>query len=220
MLAGCYSIGGFTTKRYRRESLSEQMPPDPSKRIALFLLILLSVSTWFLSQRVHALNSRRELSQFAHQAWSTENGLPQNTVHAIVQGADGYIWLATEEGLARFDGITFTVFEKDNTPHLKSSDIRALAQDSKGSLRIGTTDGLVQLLAGKFTTFTTQEGLPGNNIQSLMLDHKGSLWVATTSGLAQYHDGAFSSFVTQPALPTNSVQAVFEDRDNTIWIGT
>src|SRR5262245_41627794 len=135
------------------------MPPSALKRIAIFLIILLSVSTFLLSQRAQALNPRRELSQFAHQAWSTENGLPQNSVHAIVQSADGYIWLATEEGLARFDGISFTVFEKDNTPQLKSSDIRVLLSDNQGSLWIGTTDGLVQLRNGKFNSFTTQEGL-------------------------------------------------------------
>jgi ligand-binding sensor domain-containing protein/signal transduction histidine kinase len=196
------------------------MPPKTSKRIAFLLLVLLGVSALQQSQQIYALSSRRELSQFAHQAWSTENGLPQNTVHAIVQTADGYIWVATEEGLARFDGISFTVFEKDNTPQLRSSDIRALMQDSKGALWIGTTDGLVQLFAGKFSAFTTQEGLPGNNIQSLSLDHNGNLWVATTSGLAQYRDGTFANFVTQPALPTSSVQTVFEDREGTLWIGT
>ena len=195
------------------------MPPSVVKRIVLFLLIVLGVSTVLL-RRAHALNPRRELSHFAHQAWSTENGLPQNTIHAIEQSADGYIWLATEEGLARFDGIGFTVFEKDNTPQLKSSDIRALVSDNQGSLWIGTTDGLVQLRNGRFNTFTTQEGLPGNNIQSLYLDHQGNLWVATASGLSRYREGVFSNFVTQPALPTNSVQVVFEDREGTVWIGT
>src|SRR5215475_7918312 len=119
------------------------MPLEPTKRIVTFLVILLGVSAVLVSRRAQALNPRRELSQFAHQLWSTENGLPQNTVHAIAQSADGYIWLATEEGLARFDGIGFTVFEKDNTPQLKSSDIRALLSDNQGSLWISTTDGLV-----------------------------------------------------------------------------
>ena len=62
-----------------------------------------------------ALDPGRALSEFNSQVWLTENGLPQNTVHSITQAKDGYIWLATEEGLARFDGIRFTVFDKQNT---------------------------------------------------------------------------------------------------------
>src|SRR6185503_10070092 len=73
-----------------------------------------------------ALDSPRELSQLGHEVWLTENGLPQNTVHAIAQTNDGYIWIGTEEGLARFDGVKFTVFDKQNTPELKSNYIRNL----------------------------------------------------------------------------------------------
>ncbi|HLE63923.1 MAG TPA: two-component regulator propeller domain-containing protein [Pyrinomonadaceae bacterium] len=197
------------------------MPPlDFFNRIAVCLLALLLISLFLWSRPARALSPRRELSQFVHGAWSTENGLPQNTVHAIVQTSDGYIWIATEEGLARFDGISFRVFEKQNTPQFRSSDIRVLTEDRTGALWIGTTDGLVRLLDGKFTVFTTQEGLPGNNIQSLCKSHDGSLLVATSAGLASYRDGVFTSFISQPALPTNNVQTIFEDREGTLWIGT
>src|SRR5688572_19614976 len=73
-----------------------------------------------------ALGSHRDLSQLRHEVWLTENGLPQNTVHSIAQTTDGYIWIGTEEGLARFDGVRFTVFDKQTTPELKSNYIRAL----------------------------------------------------------------------------------------------
>src|SRR6266498_3126016 len=102
-----------------------------------------------------ALDSRRDLSQFSHEVWLTENGLPQNTVHSIAQTRDGYIWIGTEEGLARFDGVRFIVFDKQNTPQLKSNYIRALLADRQGALWIGTAEGLVCMLNGKFTIFTT-----------------------------------------------------------------
>ena len=115
----------------------------------VFSLLLGSSGTTF------ALDSRRELSQFSHEVWLTENGLPQNTVHAIAQTRDGYIWIGTEEGLARFDGVKFTVFDKQNTPELKSNYIRTLLADRQGALWIGTAQGLVRMLNGKFTLFTT-----------------------------------------------------------------
>src|ERR1044071_2686420 len=102
----------------------------------------------------YALDSPRDLSQFGHEVWLTENGLPQNTVHAIAQTSDGYIWIGTEEGLARFDGVKFTVFDKQNTPEIKSNYIRSLLADRQGALWIGTAQGLLRMLNGKFTLFT------------------------------------------------------------------
>src|SRR5437667_3852710 len=96
-----------------------------------------------------ALDSARDLSQFNRQVWLTENGLPQNTVHSIIQTKDGYVWIATEEGLARFDGVKFTVFDKQNTPELKSNDIRVLLADRRGALWIGTANRLVRLTDAK-----------------------------------------------------------------------
>ena len=202
-------------------SLLETMAPSSVIcRTTVFLLELLFISFFSGGGQAFALDPRRELSQFAQAVWSTENGLPQNTVHAIIQTSDGYVWIATEEGLARFDGIGFTVFDKRNTEQLKSNDIRALAEDRTGALWIGTADGLVRLLEGKFTVFTTQEGLPGDTIQSLYKGRDDNLWIATSSGLTRLKDGVFTSFVTQPALPTSSVQSIFEDREGTLWIGT
>src|SRR5262245_33488982 len=76
-----------------------------------------------------ALDPHRALTEFGKQTWLTENGLPQNTVQAITQTADGYIWLATEAGLARFDGLSFKIFDKQTTPEFHSNDIRVLATD-------------------------------------------------------------------------------------------
>src|SRR5437773_7935710 len=144
-------------------------------RISFILLSLLALA----GSLAIALDPTRELAQFNRQVWLTENGLPQNTVHSITQAKDGYVWIATEEGLARFDGIKFTGFDKQNTPELKSNDIRVLLEDRRGALWIGTADGLVRLLDSKFTAFTTREGLPANVINALCEDRDGSLLIAT-----------------------------------------
>src|SRR4051812_35908434 len=84
--------------------------------------------------RAHALAREGDLNQLSRRAWQTETGLPQNTVHSIAQTTDGYIWVATEEGIARFDGAGFRVFDKQNTPALRSNDVRALLATSGGEL--------------------------------------------------------------------------------------
>ncbi|HKO62026.1 MAG TPA: two-component regulator propeller domain-containing protein [Pyrinomonadaceae bacterium] len=167
-----------------------------------------------------ALDSSRELSQFGHEVWLTENGLPQNTVHAIAQTADGYIWIGTEEGLARFDGVKFTIFDKQNTAQLKSNYIRTLLADSHGALWIGTAEGLVRLLNGTFTLFTINEGLPSNTIQAVLEDRKGNLWVATATGLGLFKSGGLTTFTTKERLIGGSIQALFEDASGALWIAT
>ncbi|HMG73437.1 MAG TPA: two-component regulator propeller domain-containing protein [Pyrinomonadaceae bacterium] len=167
-----------------------------------------------------ALDPTRDLSQFNASVWLTENGLPQNTIHSIIQTRDGYVWLATEEGLARFDGIKFTVFDKQNTPELKSNDIRVLLEDRRGALWIGTADGLIRLLDSKFTAFTTRDGLPSNAIDALCEDHDGLLWVATAAGIVRFGETVFTPFAAQGEFPKNGIKALFADREGALWIGS
>ncbi len=181
----------------------------------IFLLVLLGGSC-----TAQALDLRRDLSQFSHEVWLTENGLPQNTVHSIAQTRDGYVWIGTEEGLARFDGVRFTVFDKQNTPQLKSNYIRVLLADRQGALWIGTAEGLVRMLNGSFTVFTTNEGLPSDTIQALYEDHDSNLWVATANGLGLFKSGGLTTFTTKERLVGGSIQALFEDTDRALWIAT
>jgi ligand-binding sensor domain-containing protein/signal transduction histidine kinase len=175
---------------------------------------------WFGCGLALALDPTRDLPQFNAQVWLTENGLPQNTINSIVQARDGYLWIATQEGLARFDGIRFTVFDKQNAPELKSNDIRLLLEDRQGALWIGTADGLVRLLNGKFTAFTIRDGLPSNVIETLCEDRDGSLWVATAAGIARFGDNVFTPLAAQEAFPKNGVKALFADREGALWIGS
>src|SRR5437016_2978613 len=161
-------------------------------KVTVLLCSLLLIG--LVGRQALALDPNRDLSQFNRQVWVTENGLPQNTVHSIVQTQNGYVWIATEEGLARFDGVRFTVFDKQNTPELKSNDIRVLVPDRRGALWIGTAEGLVRLLDAKFTAFTTRDGLPSNIIDALCEDHDGTIFVATAAGIVRLKEGVFAPF--------------------------
>jgi ligand-binding sensor domain-containing protein/signal transduction histidine kinase len=180
----------------------------------VFSLLLCGSGTAF------ALDWNSDLSRHGHDVWLTENGLPQNTVHAIAQTSDGYVWIGTEAGLARFDGVRFTIFDKQNTPQIKSNYVRALLADSQGALWIGTAEGLVRRLNGSFTLFTTNEGLPSNTIQAILEDRKGNLWVATATGLGLFKSGGLTTFTTRERLIGGSIQALFEDTEGALWIAT
>src|SRR5215467_8871048 len=114
-----------------------------------------------------ALDPSKAITQYAHQVWKTDAGLPQNSIQSILQTRDGYIWLGTERGLVRFDGVHFAVFDKGNTPGLKNSNAQALYEDRAGNFWIGTWGGLHLWRDGRLTSFTTREGLSQNRVLAI-----------------------------------------------------
>ena len=131
------------------------------------------------------------LAGYGRQSWVMENGLPQNTVHALAQTRDGYLWLGTEAGLARFDGNAFAVFDRNSNPALPSGDIRCLLPTGDGALWVGTSEGLARWANGDVTIFGARDGLPSDSIRALAEDKSGSLWVYTDAGLARLADKRF-----------------------------
>src|SRR5436305_846500 len=124
-------------------------------RRCLTILILLACAV----SGALALDPRKSPTQYSRTTWNQERGLPHDTIRAITQTGDGYLWLGTDEGLARFDGYEFVVFNKSNGD-LPDNSITALTAANDGSLWIGTQNGLTQYRDGRFRTFTTKQGLP------------------------------------------------------------
>lgn len=182
-------------------------------QVAAVLLLLASISS-------PALDPNRSLNEFGHQAWTTENGLPQNTVQAIVQTPDGYLWIGTQEGLVRFDGLNFAVFDKENTPAFKSNDIRFLRPDKQGRLWISTSYGLVCRHNGQFTSYTINEGLPDNSVGPVVEDVNGHIWIGAAAGLARFADGKFKTFTVDNGLARNVIQFLTARADGTLLVGT
>ncbi|HET9098775.1 MAG TPA: two-component regulator propeller domain-containing protein [Acidobacteriaceae bacterium] len=168
----------------------------------------------------HSLNPDRNLSQYGLQAWQTDNGLPQNSVRAILQTRDGYMWFATREGVARFDGIDFTLYNRRNTPQLLSNDIRSLLEDREENLWISTADGLTRFRKGHFTAFTVAQGLPDNSIWNVFQDSRGKVWAITANGLAEYSGNHFISYTTRQGLSSDTISAVADGQNGTLWVAT
>ncbi len=165
-----------------------------------------------------ALSPHKLITQYSRNTWNQEQGLPQDTVQAIAQTVDGYLWLGTAEGLVRFDGYEFVVFDKEHDP-LPSNSITALAAMADGSLWIGTPSGLVHYREGRFTTFTTREGLPDLAIAELYSGHSGVLWIVAGLHLVRLHSGHFETYSPGRDIPLTSVRAVCEDRTGELWVG-
>ena len=129
------------------------------------------------------LSPEKAITQYRLSSWTTLDGLPQNSVGAIVQTPDGYIWLGTQEGLVRFDGMDFEVFDRKNTDAFRVSQVNQLAVSPDGTLRMGTRGGgLVSYSAGQFSTINTDNGLSNDVSMSLFADGDGTAWVGTYGG--------------------------------------
>ena len=182
-----------------------------------------TLSIWLLfavQLSLPALDPKLELNEYALEHYSTENGLPQSSVLAMVQTRDGYLWLGTYEGLARFDGFNFTVYDKGNTPEMESNGIKALAEDREGRLWVGTTAGLLRYSQGRFERFDDRHGLQSHFILCLFLDRSDTLWAGTTAGLYRWKKDRFQAFTTMQGLSSNYITSLADDGAGGIWIGT
>lgn len=162
-----------------------------------------------------ALNPRTPIRQYSRTTWTQREGLPQDTIRAITQTLDGYLWLGTDEGLARFDGYEFVIYK---TPAgLPSDSITALAAGKDGSLWIGTPNGLSQWKGGRFVTFSERNGLANNSVRSLFVDHLGSVWVAAGGNLSRFDGKQFNNYLRSSALPMRVVRQVAETSTGVVY---
>ncbi len=150
----------------------------------------------------------QHLRYLSQQSWSTEQGLPQSSVHSIAQTSDGYLWIATEAGLARFDGVNFRIFNRSNNAAFRSDDICCLLA-GPGGLWIGTEDGLLLMRHGRFHRFGKADGLPSSSIDSLARSGTGQassqLIVNTESGWAHLTQGRFHALAQPPASLSSEI---------------
>ena len=180
------------------------------------------VAACLAAASARALDPSQPLARYVHQVWTTDQGLPQNSVYAMVQTRDGYLWLGTDEGLVRFDGLRFTVFDRTNTPAITDPFVFSLHETQDGSLWAGTDrGGLIRYHDGQFSRYGPESGLPVARIQALASDARGTLWVGLRgAGLARFDGNRFTVLNTNDGLSSDNVLAVLEDSEGTLWVGT
>jgi PAS domain S-box-containing protein len=156
-----------------------------------------------------ALDPQRHITQYGVQVWTTAQGLPSNAVNAVLQSRDGYLWLGTEDGLVRFDGTQFTLYDRSTVPAFKVSDVTALVETPSGVLYAATTGGVIRFKNGLFTRFGREQGLGEERVWAICGDGGEGLWIGTPhDGLYRLEGEAVSRFPIVPPEPTSGVNTL------------
>ncbi len=207
-------------------ALAQRQKHDlPLAIIGIISLVMLDAVLWATPEVL--AESQTELqakADYVFKSWGIENGLPQNSVFALEQTSDGYLWVGTLQGLARFDGSRFTVFEGGNTEGLPHARITNLMETENGDLWIATAaHGLNRYRQGKFTALTTEHGLPDNSLGPLgaMAEYPANVvWVATNQGLIRIQNGRVIPTHEIAGAPTEAITAILADKQHKLWVGT
>jgi signal transduction histidine kinase/ligand-binding sensor domain-containing protein len=187
------------------------LPSLAGRRVLLPSLFAVSLS--LLATAAKALPADRAVSQYVRHSWTVEQGLPHDTVRGLAQTADGYLWLATYEGLVRFNGEKFRILDRSSSPGIQSNSLTTLCRTGDDTLWLGTLAGLMRYRDGSFQTVLTQGG-----INALAAAPDGSVWVGTAGGVLTHIVRDRPEVVHLP-LPAGPITALAATRDG-LWVGT
>ncbi len=201
------------------------------KSVSLFFAVMFLSALPILAQeeRGTAPNPSKAITQYHHDTWTRDEGLPSNSVLTLFQAADGYIWFGTFDGLVRFSGTQFTVFSKAVSEGIKNNGIWCIAETKNinapnphPTLWIGTNGGgLLRYEHGKFTTFGVKEGLPSDVVLSLAVNPQdGTLWIGTRKGVCMLRDGTITAFGKEQGFPVAPINSLALDTSSLLWIAS
>jgi ligand-binding sensor domain-containing protein/signal transduction histidine kinase len=165
----------------------------------------------------------RSPTNYTTRVWQTQDGLPQQTVQAVAQTQDGFLWIGTTGGLLRFDGSRFVTFDRANTPAFQEDSVFSLFTARDGTLWIGTEGGgLLRLRGGVFRRFGVPEGLLDGFVRSIFEDRDQKIWIGTDNGLYQLAGGDAERAVRidgSASIASMAVHALTQAADGTLWAG-
>jgi len=186
---------------------------------------LLLLATLGLPKTAFGLDPSRKLTQYVHRIWQSQQGLPQGAILQIFQTRQGYLWLATQTGLVRFDGVRFQDAEDIIPGAPPNLGVRAVLEDPQGRLWLGSTEsGIYRLGPDGVKQYTTAQGLPSNVIQCLVQERDGAVLVCTDTGLARMDVSGSEPKIHRLAeddstMVSQNVRAACEDSSGIQWIG-
>lgn len=183
-----------------------------------WLLVILCVAT---AGTPAAAGDHSSPQPYVWRSWTRLDGLPGSQVWAIAQDQTGYIWIGTNEGLVRFDGVRFVSGRQLGLERLPNASVRTLSIARDGSVWVGFgTGGIGHLKDGRLQTFTTDDGLPPGVVAGIADDARGTIWSATANGLYRLQDGRWDRVSIDERAAPRAVYAVAVDRTGRLWVGS
>lgn len=182
------------------------------------LLVVIPV----LCSRAFALAPDRRISQYAHTAWRIQDGFFSGTPQTITQTGDGYLWIGTQSGLVRFDGVRFVAWTAPNGKQLPSSFIHSLLGAHDGSLWIGTSRGLAHWTNGDLFVYPATADF----IESVLQDSKDAVWITRSrvhdanGPLCQTVGNTLRCYGAADGIPFPYAQPLFQDAQERLWLGS
>lgn len=192
----------------------------PVRLVALLFLVFGLMSQTRDARSAELPSPKDALTQFKIDTWQTEQGLPLNAVQSLFQTRDGYLWVGTGGGLARFDGARFTTFDSAQAPDMASQPIFGLREDAQGNLWVGHSKGAALYRNGVFQVGISQEVTASRRVWSFAQAADGVVWAATENGLVRWERGVTKLYQQTDGLPTNRLRSVAFDVQGVLWIGT
>lgn len=184
------------------------------KSIIIFIIVVLFVLNLTADQT-------NPFNILIHRSWGSDEGLPQNSIYSITQDSSGFIWVGTAEGLVRFDGFSFKLFDRHAFETFKSNVVLAIHESKDGCLNIGFRNGgLVRKCGEDFSHFSTEQGLSSNTVTSIV-EHDGTLFLGTLGGkISIFKDGVASSFSKNDFLPDSFIHHMVVSPKGVLYIAT
>ena len=211
---GALHVGGGPTRDGRRtpaRARSASLSSAWLRRVALCVLIGASGTL------AHAQGPGPTLAQLSHRAWTIRDGAPGGVV-ALAQASDGFLWLGTQMGLYRFDGVRFERFEPPSGQTMPSLSVSTLLALPDSSLWIGYGAGGASVLTGgRLTNFDAPDGLPPGTLTAFARDSLGGFWAATTRGLVRRIGDRWRRVGPEDGYPGGTTAALMVDRRGTLW---
>jgi ligand-binding sensor domain-containing protein/signal transduction histidine kinase len=166
---------------------------------------------------LRAADNNKAEAKYSVDHWGVDQGLLYENVGSMLQGRDGYLWIGTDGGVERFDGVKFVVYRMGVVPGLVGDSVRSMMQDSSGALWIGTNRGLSRYADGKFEIIL--EAKSTSYTYAMCEDAAKTIWIGTQFGLRTYRDHVLSAPISDPLVAGKSIVSVFYDSQQRLWIG-
>src|SRR4030095_4061649 len=180
----------------------------------LYRLLWTSLAVVCFVSQTRALDPNRKMSEYIRNRWDAQQGFPGGPVYAITQTPDGYLWLGTEKGLVRFDGLNFKLFNQTNSRELPTAPVMGLLTDAEGNLWIRPQSrNLLRYRDGKFQDVIRELDSTLSGVPAMCLGVKGeALFSVRNAGVYAYHAGKFSEAIPSPNVLVISLAQTTDGR--------